>query len=37
MFADGTPNPMLVIVSIAASLTLFCGIAAYRLSRTQRP
>jgi DHA1 family bicyclomycin/chloramphenicol resistance-like MFS transporter len=37
MFADGTPNPMLVIVSIAASLTLFCGIAAYRLSRIQRP
>jgi DHA1 family bicyclomycin/chloramphenicol resistance-like MFS transporter len=34
--ADGTPTPMLLIVSIAATLTLLSGIAAFSLSRAQR-
>jgi DHA1 family bicyclomycin/chloramphenicol resistance-like MFS transporter len=37
LFADGTPTPMLVIVSIAASLTLFFGVMAHMLSRAKRP
>lgn len=37
LFADGTPGPMLVIVSIAASFTLLSGIAAFTLSRAKRP
>jgi DHA1 family bicyclomycin/chloramphenicol resistance-like MFS transporter len=36
LFADGTPRPMLVIVSIAAALTLVCGVTAYRLSVSRR-
>jgi DHA1 family bicyclomycin/chloramphenicol resistance-like MFS transporter len=32
MFADGTPGPMLVIVSIAALLTLLSGVTAFSLS-----
>lgn len=32
LFSDGTPGPMLLIVSVAAALTLLSGIAAYRLS-----
>lgn len=35
VFADGTPGPMLGIVSIAAALTLLCGIAAFTLSRAK--
>jgi DHA1 family bicyclomycin/chloramphenicol resistance-like MFS transporter len=33
VFSDGTPAPMLLIVSVAASLTLLCGIAAFALSK----
>lgn len=36
LLADGTPRPLLIIVSIASALTLLSGIAAYRLSRAQR-
>lgn len=36
LLADGTPRPLVIIVSIASTLTLISGIAAYRLSRAQR-
>ena len=36
LLSDGTPMPMLLIVSAAASLTLLCGIAAFLLSRRKQ-
>ena len=37
LVSDGTPRPMLIIVSIAASMTLLFGVLAFRLSRAARP
>jgi DHA1 family bicyclomycin/chloramphenicol resistance-like MFS transporter len=37
LFADGTPAPMLVIVSVAAALTLLFGVIAFVLCRANRP
>lgn len=36
MFADGTPAPMLVIVSVAATLMLLSGVTAFVLCRAKR-
>lgn len=35
LFSDGTPAPMLLIVSTAAGLTLLCGIAAFVFSKAK--
>lgn len=35
LFSDGTPMPMLLIVSVAAALTLLFGVLSYTLSRAK--